>query len=124
MSDKKKILLADDEEDVKTIVEVFLQSKGFDVVTAFDGLSALDLVRTERPDLILLDVMMPVVNGFEVCTRLKSDPATRDIPIIMLSAMGQAESVDRGLAAGAADYMVKPFDPVQLLEMIQRHLAA
>ncbi|NUP89023.1 MAG: response regulator [Candidatus Sumerlaeia bacterium] len=124
MSDKKKILLADDEEDVKTIVEVFLQSKGFEVVTAFDGLSALDLVRTERPDLILLDVMMPVVNGFEVCTRLKSDPATRDIPIIMLSAMGQAESVDRGLAAGAADYMVKPFDPVQLLEMIQRHLAA
>jgi CheY-like chemotaxis protein len=123
MSEKKRILLADDEEDVKQIVELFLESKGYEVLTAFDGLAALDMARTQRPDLILLDVMMPVVNGYEVCSRLKADPATRDIPVVMLSAMAQSESVDRGLSAGAADYVVKPFDPSRLEEVIERVLA-
>jgi DNA-binding response OmpR family regulator len=122
MADKKKILLADDEEDIKAVVTLFLESKGYQVITAFDGLAALDLARSESPDLILLDVMMPVVNGFEVCTRLKADDATRDIPVVMLSAMAQSESVDKGLAAGAVDYIVKPFDPSRLEEVIARVL--
>lgn len=123
MAEKKKILLADDEEDIKSIVTLFLQSRGYEVITAYDGLAALDMAKTEQPDLILLDVMMPVVNGFEVCTRLKADEATRHIPIVMLSAMAQSETVDKGLSAGAADYIVKPFDPPHLEAVVQRVLA-
>jgi len=122
MSDKKKILLADDEEDIKMVVQIFLESRGYEVLTAFDGLSALDMIRTEKPDLVLLDVMMPVVNGFEVCTRMKADPEMRDIPVVMLSAMAQSESVDKGLSAGAADYIVKPFEPSALEEVIGKIL--
>jgi DNA-binding response OmpR family regulator len=122
MADKKKILLADDEEDIKAVITLFLESKGYQIITAFDGLAALDLARSESPDLILLDVMMPVVNGFDVCTRLKADEDTRDIPVVMLSAMAQSESVDKGLAAGAVDYVVKPFDPARLEEVIARIL--
>ena len=121
-SKKAKILLADDEEDIKTVVSMLLESKGFEVITAYDGLATLDLARSEKPDLILLDVMMPVVNGYEVCARLKQDEATRDIPIVMLSAMAQSESVDKGLSAGAVDYVIKPFDPSRLEEVIQRVL--
>lgn len=123
MPEKKKILLADDEEDIKAIVQLFLESKGYEVVTAFDGLAAIDLAQSEKPDLILLDVMMPVVNGYEVCSRLKADEATRDIPVVMLSAMAQSESVDKGLSAGAVDYIVKPFDPSRLEEVVQRVLS-
>ena len=123
MSEKKKILLADDEEDIKAVVQLFLESKGYEVITAFDGLSAIDMAQAEKPDLILLDVMMPVVNGYEVCTRLKADEATRDIPIVMLSAMAQSESVDKGLSAGAVDYIVKPFDPARLEEVVRRILS-
>ncbi len=123
MSEKKKVLLADDEEDIKAVVQLFLESKGYEVITAFDGLSAIDMAQAEKPDLILLDVMMPVVNGYEVCTRLKADEATRDIPIVMLSAMAQSESVDKGLSAGAVDYIVKPFDPARLEEVVRRVLS-
>jgi CheY-like chemotaxis protein len=72
----KKILVADDEDDVKVVVQLFLESKGFEIVTAYDGLDALDKARKERPDLILLDVMMPVLDGFDVCKKLKADPKT------------------------------------------------
>jgi DNA-binding response OmpR family regulator len=123
MSEKKKVLLADDEEDIKAVVQLFLESKGYEVITAFDGLAAIDMAQAEKPDLILLDVMMPVVNGYEVCTRLKADEATRDIPIVMLSAMAQSESVDKGLSAGAVDYVVKPFDPARLEEVVRRVLS-
>jgi CheY-like chemotaxis protein len=123
MSEKKKILLADDEEDIKSVVTLFLQSKGYEIITAYDGLSALDMARTEKPDLILLDVMMPVVNGYEVCSRLKADEELRDIPVVMLSAMAQSESVDKGLSAGAVDYIVKPFDPVSMEQTIRRVLS-
>jgi len=123
MSEKKKILLADDEEDIKSVVSLFLESKGYEIITAYDGLSALDMARTEKPDLILLDVMMPVVNGYEVCARLKADEELRDIPVVMLSAMAQSESVDKGLSAGAVDYIVKPFDPVAMEQVVSRVLA-
>jgi len=115
----KRILLADDEEDIKTVISMFLRSQGYDVVTAFDGLDTLEKVRTERPDLILLDIMMPVLDGYEVCKRLKEDAATADIPILILSAAAHIESVNRGLRAGAKDYIVKPFDPEKLLEKIE-----
>ena len=118
----QKIMLADDEEDIKVVMQLFLESKGYDIVTAFDGLDTIERAKQELPDLILLDVMMPVIDGFEVCKRLKADPATFGIPIIMVSAAGQAESRQKGLDAGAVDYVVKPFEPEQLIERIQATL--
>ncbi|MBN1518229.1 response regulator [Candidatus Sumerlaeota bacterium] len=119
-----KILLADDEEDIKVVVRIFLEGKGHEVVLAFDGLDAIDMARQEKPDLIFLDVMMPVINGYEVCEKLKADPATKDIPIVMLSAASHADSIKKGLDAGAADYIVKPFDPVKLEAVIDKILGA
>jgi len=119
----KRILLADDEEDIKTVVTMFLQAQGYDVVTAYDGLDALEKAKTEKPDLIILDVMMPLIDGFEVCRRLKEDPATAKVPILMLSAAAHADSVNRGLEAGAEDYMVKPFEPEKLSEKVNEIFA-
>ena len=104
-----KVLLADDEEDIKTILRMFLESRGYSVTTAFDGLDALSVARAEKPDIILLDVMMPVIDGFEVARRLKADEATAAIPIVMLSAASHAAAVQKGIAAGAADYIAQAF---------------
>lgn len=120
---RKKILLADDEEDVRTIVKLYLEGEGYDVVSAFDGLEAISLAEAESPDMILLDVMMPVMSGIEVARRLKANKATAQIPIVMLSAASQADSIKQGLAAGAADYIVKPFQPSKLGEIVQKMLA-
>jgi two-component system alkaline phosphatase synthesis response regulator PhoP len=118
----KKILIADDEEDVKVVVQLFLESKGYEIVTAFDGLDALDKTRQEKPDLILLDIMMPIMDGFEVCKKIKADPVTAEIPVVMLSASSHSESKARGLEAGAVEYIIKPFEPDQLEETLRRHL--
>ena len=114
----KKILLADDEDDVKIVLKMFLESKGYTVCTAFDGLDAIDQARQEKPDAILLDVMMPLIDGFEVCKKLKADPETARIPVVMLSAASHSESVQKGLNAGAAEYMIKPFEPEQLEKLL------
>jgi CheY-like chemotaxis protein len=113
-----KILLADDEEDVKVVLKMYLESKGYQVVTAYDGLDAIDQAQREKPDAILLDIMMPVLDGFEVCRKLKADPQTQAIPIIMLSAASHAESVQKGLDLGAVDYIVKPFEPENLEQLL------
>ncbi len=115
----KKILIADDEEDVKVVVQLFLESKGYDIVTAYDGLDAMDRAREENPDLIILDVMMPIIDGFEVCKKLKEDPGLKDIPVVMLSASSHAESKQRGIEVGAVEYIVKPFDPEKLQAVIE-----
>ena len=118
-----KILIADDEEDVKTVLQMYLESRGFRIVTAYDGLDAIEQARLELPDAILLDVMMPTMDGFEVCRTLKADPATQAIPIVMVSAASHAESVQTGLSAGAADYVVKPFEPEHLEKLLNKLLA-
>ena len=118
----KRILLADDEEDIKTIVTMFLQAQGYEVITAFDGLDTLEKIQSDRPDLLLLDIMMPVLDGFEVCKRLRANPETAELPILMLSAAAHSESITRGMKAGANDYIVKPFEPEMLLEKIRRIL--
>jgi two-component system alkaline phosphatase synthesis response regulator PhoP len=115
----KRILLADDEEDIKTVVSMFLESQGYQVTTAFDGLDALEKARAELPDLIILDIMMPVLDGYEVCKQLKEDERTADIPVLILSAAAHIESVNRGLKAGAVDYIVKPFEPEKLRAKIE-----
>ena len=120
----KKILLADDEEDIKVVLKMFLESKGYETCTAFDGLDAINQAKSENPDVILLDVMMPLVDGFEVCKKLKADPNTAEIPIVMLSAASHAESVQRGLDAGAVEYLVKPFEPEQLIKVLEEVIRA
>jgi len=119
---KKKILLADDEEDIKTVIKLYLESKGYDVVTSYDGLDTLDKVKAEKPDLILLDIMMPVINGFEVCKQLKADENTSHIPIVMLSAASHADSVERAIDAGAVDYIMKPFEPPRVEAILKKIL--
>ena len=119
---KKKILLADDEEDIKTVIKLYLESKGYDVVTSYDGLDTLDKVKAEKPDLILLDIMMPVINGFEVCKQLKADENTSDIPIVMLSAASHAYSVEQAIEAGAVDYIMKPFEPPRIEAILKKIL--
>jgi len=120
--DTKTILLADDEEDIKVVVRLYLESKGYNIVTAFDGLDAIEQVKREKPDLILLDVMMPVMNGYEVAARVRADEASKSIPIVMLSAATHEEAVKKALEAGANDYLMKPFDPVVLEETIRKYL--
>ncbi len=119
---KKKILLADDEEDIKTVIKLYLESKGYDVVTSYDGLDTLDKVKAEKPDLILLDIMMPVINGFEVCKQLKADENTSHIPIVMLSAASHADSVEQAIEAGAVDYIMKPFEPPRIEAILKKIL--
>jgi DNA-binding response OmpR family regulator len=119
----KKILLADDEEDIKIVLRMFLESRGYAVCTAYDGLDAIDQAKNEKPDVVLLDVMMPLLDGFEVCKKLKADPATAAIPVIMLSAASHAEMIQKGLNAGAIDYMIKPFEPEKLDQMLTKIFA-
>jgi DNA-binding response OmpR family regulator len=119
----RKILLADDEEDIKTVLRMFLESKGYQVCTAYDGLDAIDQANSEKPDAILLDVMMPLMDGFEVCKKLKASPETASIPVVMLSAASHAESVKKGLDAGAIDYLVKPFEPEALDQLLEKIFA-
>lgn len=122
MSNGRRILIADDEEDIKFVVKFHLESQGYEVITAFDGLDTLALAESEKPDLILLDVMMPVMNGFEVARKLRDNPLTMDIPVVMLSAAAKGESIKQALESGARDYLVKPFEPQKLDEVIQRIL--
>ena len=116
------ILVADDDEDIVRFVEVNLRLEGFDVVTAFDGEQALHAAYDQNPDLILLDVMMPKVDGFEVCQRLRSDGRTRNISVIMLTAKSLSADKVVGLTAGADDYMIKPFDPIELVARVKSAL--
>ncbi|MEY5011536.1 MAG: hypothetical protein RLZZ253_2675 [Verrucomicrobiota bacterium] len=111
----KTVLVAEDEEDVLFLVAQSLQQAGFNVLKAADGQSALRQARQQAPALVVLDLMLPVMTGLEVCRELKQDPATRHIPIIMLTA--KAEEVDRivGLELGADDYITKPFSPRELV---------
>jgi two-component system, OmpR family, phosphate regulon response regulator PhoB len=111
---RQRILIVEDEEDILNLLRFNLQNSGFDVITSGDGREALELARKYDPDLILLDLMLPGLDGFEVCRELKSDPKTRVVPVIMLTARG--EEVDRivGLELGADDYVVKPFSPREL----------
>lgn len=103
----KKILIVDDDRFIAGIYGAKLESEGFAVVMATNGIDGIEAAKKERPDLILLDVLMPKMDGFEALDRLKKDAQTKRIPVMMLTSMGQKEDVDRGLAAGAADYLFK-----------------
>jgi signal transduction histidine kinase/ActR/RegA family two-component response regulator len=113
-----KLLIADDEPAVRALVHVTLEGDDYEILEAADGLEALEVARGESPRLVLLDIMMPRLDGLEVCRQLKSDPQTSDIVVVMLTA--QAQDRDQGLAAGADDYFTKPFSPLALLNMVER----
>lgn len=114
-----RVMVVEDEEDIQKVIRMSLQFRGVrDVALANSGEECLARVHEVQPDLILLDVQMPKMDGLETCRRLKQDPNTRDIPVIFLSAMAQASDRKRGLEAGAAGYLTKPFDPVVLFSQI------
>ena len=117
-----KILIVDDEPDVVSLIERTLKSDGFEVVKAYDGIGALDLVSTEKPDLVLLDLMMPMMSGYEVCQQLKSNPQTRNIPVVCLSSAHTPDARAHSLKAGAVELLTKPFFPQELIAQIRRHL--
>src|SRR4029453_6891557 len=112
------ILVVDDDVDIARFVEMNLGLEGFDVDTAHDGAEALDKIAAERPDLVILDLMMPVLDGIELTRRLRADAMTSAIPIIMLTAKGQTADKVLGLEEGADDYLVKPFDYMELVARV------
>ena len=119
----EKILAVDDEVDILQLIEMTLISDGFEVITASNGIEALEKARIHMPDLILLDLMMPEMDGFEVIENLKQAPEMRDIPVVMLTARAQAHERIEGLSAGADDYIVKPFELEELRLRIESILA-
>ncbi len=114
----KKILVADDEEYIRELICTTIGLGSYDIYKAHDGEEALEMARKVQPDLMLLDVRMPKMTGFEVCKAIKDDPATRDIYIIILSAFDLDEDKRAGAEAGANDYFVKPFSPIALLDKV------
>jgi DNA-binding response OmpR family regulator len=117
-----KILVADDERDIRELIGYTLRFAGFEVVLVADGIAAIEQAPLEQPDLILLDVRMPRVTGYDVCRLLKEDPATSAIPIVFLSAKGQEGEIQEGLDSGAVEYIVKPFTPDDLTEQVREVL--
>ena len=109
-----RLLLAEDDPDIQLVARMSLKRAGFDVVVAPNGAEALRKAAEARPDVILLDWMMPELDGLETCTRLKADPATHDVPVIFLTAKSQESEIARGLALGALGYITKPFDALSL----------
>lgn len=118
----KRILIVDDEPNILISLEFLMKREGFQVATATDGEQALARVADFKPELILLDVMMPRKNGYEVCQALRADPAYKDLKIIMLTAKGREVEVEKGLALGADAYMTKPFATRDLVEQVRRQL--
>jgi diguanylate cyclase (GGDEF)-like protein len=121
-TDRELVLVADDDEDIVRFVEVNLRLEGFDVATASNGEEALAAAYDLAPDLVLLDVMMPALDGYEVCQRLRNDSRTKHISIIMLTAKSLSADKVVGLTAGADDYMIKPFDPIELVARVKSAL--
>jgi two-component system alkaline phosphatase synthesis response regulator PhoP len=119
---KGKILVVDDEIYIVHILDFSLGMEGYEVVTALDGEQALEKVKTEKPDLIVLDIMMPKLDGYEVCKSVKSNSATQNIPVILLSAKGRNVDQKMGFDVGADDYITKPFSPRKLVERINQLL--
>lgn len=114
----KKILLIDDEPYLVELMAVRLKSKGFESVTAVSGREGLEKAKREKPDLILLDILMPDMDGYQVLRCLREEEGTREIPVIMLTVKKWSEDIQRAIAGGAVDYIVKPFEPTILLKKI------
>lgn len=117
--DKKRLLIVDDEVDLAQLIKFRMENNGYDVLLAHDGQSALEMARKERPDLIILDLMLPKMDGYKVCGLLKKDSRYSHIPIIIFTAKGQEDDMKLGQELGADAYIVKPFEPQVLLGKIK-----
>lgn len=118
-----KILIAEDEPDIRDLIAFTLRFAGYEVVTAANGKEAVDLAPKEMPDMILMDVRMPIMTGYDACKHFKADPLLKHIPVVFLSAKGQESEIQAGLEAGAEEYLLKPFGPSELTESIRRILS-
>ena len=116
----KRILVCDDDPVILRLLQVNLELEGFEVLSAHHGQEAVRVALDEHPDLVILDIMMPRMDGYQACEILKGDDATKDIPVVFLSAKAQQSDIDRGKAYGVDEYVTKPFDPDELLEIIER----
>jgi two-component system, OmpR family, phosphate regulon response regulator PhoB len=120
-----RVLIVEDQTDIRKLIRMTLEFEDFEIHEASDGALGLSMARAIKPDIVLLDVMMPgELDGLQVCHHIKQDPATRHIKVVLLTARGQARDREAGKEAGADEYLVKPFSPLQLIETIERLLQA
>ena len=123
MADRRRVLVVDDEPDVLLLCRVNLEFEGYEVMEASDGVEAMSRVRERRPDVVLLDVMMPRMDGWQVLSELKADDELKDIPVVMLTAKVQDQDQIRGWSSGASEYITKPFSPLSLSQVLEDVLA-
>jgi DNA-binding response OmpR family regulator len=116
------ILIAEDERDIRDLITFTLTYAGYQVLQATNGEEAVKIALAEKPDLVLLDVRMPYMNGYEACIKMKSEESLQDLPVVFLSAKGQESEVQTGLQAGAVEYILKPFSPDELIERVRINL--
>lgn len=116
-----RILVAEDDKDIRELIAFTLRFAGFDVLTATNGAEAVEVAEAEKPDLVILDVRMPRMSGYEACRCLKENPKTANLPVVFLSAKGQDSEIQQGLASGAEEYILKPFAPDELIQHV-RHI--
>jgi len=120
--EQKKILIADDNENIREALTYLLEDEGYQLWLAKDGAETIEKVREFRPDILFLDIMMPEINGYDVCQVIKSDPVLKNTYVIMLTAKGQVAEQERGKEVGADEYVVKPFSPMEILTKIKNIL--
>ena len=119
---KPVVLIVDDEPDVVTMWQRSLLTEGFEVICAYDGISAVDMAEVDKPDLVLLDIMMPMLNGYDVCRQIKANPATEHIPVLCVTSAQNDEVRENAQAAGAQGLLIKPFATRELVAQINRFL--
>lgn len=123
MTDAKwKVLLVDDSTTALMVERLLLGTTAYDITTARDGREAVEKAALDRPDLILMDMMMPHMTGIEACRALRAMPSTKDVPIILVTTRGEPESIGNGIASGCTDYITKPIDGTELLSKVRQHL--
>ncbi|NTV52382.1 MAG: response regulator [Candidatus Firestonebacteria bacterium] len=122
-AETRRVLIVEDEPDIMELVKVTLSEEGYDLLEAGDGELGLKLALEAHPSLILLDIMLPKMDGYEVCRRLKAEPSTASMPVLMLTAFGQKREIEEGFKVKADDYIVKPFEPLKLRERVRKFMA-
>jgi len=122
MADKIRIMVVDDEPDIVKIVRISFELANYGVIECNSGEECLEKLKTEKPDIILLDIMMPGLSGYETCREIRKNSAFKNTKIVMLTAKGQKGDAEEGLQSGADDYIIKPFDPYELIEQVKEIL--
>ena len=122
MAEGARILICDDDPAILRVLQVNLEVEGYEALLAHHGEEALRVAQAEHPDLIILDIMMPRMDGYQTCEAIKADPGTQDIPVVFLSAKAQDSDIEKGKTYDVVDYLTKPFDPDQLIEVVERVL--